>query len=420
MKLAILYSFVLSSFLYGSMDGMQEEDPFKEGHDLFKAGEYHQAITLYEKLFKKGSGTQDQIDIAYVNYAQCKISRGIDTNCEQDWQEGWKAFDHRIPVECRQNKRKALEKQWEGQDLKGKTLVVNDEYGIGDTAGFGRYCTRAKELGAIKIILRTKGFLKDVYSRIEGVDEVVGPNDAVQDFDYDTYLMSMPRYISSAGYETTTPTTVPNYKQYLYPNPQVVKKWESKIDNNAINIAIWWRGASNVPVAGGTRVINRNMELRTLVEGIDDIEGVRLFSVQGPEHYPVREKEFRDLEHQSKLGKLDQEDIIPDQASDITVVKDEGAAFSDTLAVLAKVHLCAGIDTSLGSIAGAMGKPVIYFLKTKKDCDMRWGTKGEKTVWFPSVKLYRQEREGDWQPVIEQFKQDIVEIKHHKSSERIK
>jgi Glycosyltransferase family 9 (heptosyltransferase) len=86
---------------------------------------------------------------------------------------------------------------------------------------------------------------------------------------------------------------------------------------------------------------------------------------------------------------------------------DEGSgSFMDTAAVLAHLDLVVCSDTSLAHLAGALGVPA--WLALPYACDWRWALAGETTPWYPSVRLCRQRRRGDWDEVFARLAQALA------------
>jgi ADP-heptose:LPS heptosyltransferase len=69
--------------------------------------------------------------------------------------------------------------------------------------------------------------------------------------------------------------------------------------------------------------------------------------------------------------------------------------FSDTAAVMALMDLVITIDTSSAHLAGALGRPTWVLLRHAPD--WRWKMEGQTCAWYPTVRLFRQERFGDWE-----------------------
>ena len=72
--------------------------------------------------------------------------------------------------------------------------------------------------------------------------------------------------------------------------------------------------------------------------------------------------------------------------------------FSDTAALLSQLDLLISVDTSVAHLAGALSKPVWMLLPFSPD--WRWLMNRTDTPWYPSMKLFRQRKLGDWVDVI--------------------
>ena len=73
---------------------------------------------------------------------------------------------------------------------------------------------------------------------------------------------------------------------------------------------------------------------------------------------------------------------------------------ADSAALVASLDLVICVDTAVGHLAGALGKPVWVLLPACRT-DWRWGYTGEASAWYPDVmRLFRQARRGDWDTVL--------------------
>src|SRR5262249_55575981 len=70
-------------------------------------------------------------------------------------------------------------------------------------------------------------------------------------------------------------------------------------------------------------------------------------------------------------------------------------AFADTAALMARLDLVVSVDSAVAHLARALGRPVFTALRREK-VDWRWGLEGARTVWYPTMRLFRQPRPGDW------------------------
>lgn len=81
-------------------------------------------------------------------------------------------------------------------------------------------------------------------------------------------------------------------------------------------------------------------------------------------------------------------------------------SFETTAAIIAGLDLVISADTSVAHLAGAMGKPV-WILLPDLGCDWRWMRRRDDTPWYPSARLFRQERPGDWAGVLDRIQRQI-------------
>ena len=76
----------------------------------------------------------------------------------------------------------------------------------------------------------------------------------------------------------------------------------------------------------------------------------------------------------------------------------ELGSFDDTAALIAELDLLITVDTAFAHLAGGLGAPV--WLMLPKAADWRWALAPERTPWYPSMRLFRQHRAGDWDEVL--------------------
>ena len=79
--------------------------------------------------------------------------------------------------------------------------------------------------------------------------------------------------------------------------------------------------------------------------------------------------------------------------------------FADTAEIISSLDLIITVDTAIAHLAGAMGKPVWILLPFNSD--WRWMLGREDSPWYPSARLFRQEKLGDWGSVIDKVAVDL-------------
>lgn len=389
-------------------------------NQLFSTAQYTQAIPAYKEFLQTGPANPDA-QVAQVNLAQCLIAEGLDTNNPALWQEAWPLFEQRISLE----KRAALQNPLTcGMDVNGKVIKVKAEYGFGDDVTFAPlYCEQLRKLGAT-VVLELPGIhrlLASLLTRSEGISRVITqhtPADQIPTCDHEVYLMSLPGFISSNAYEPTTEFAIPKLATPgIKADAELVKTYQAQMESTKLHLGVCWRASKNA-VAGGTRIIDRNLPLRILTQMAENEGYIKLWSVQGPPDKFVTESEFSRLEHQGQVGNINHYlDVIPDRhAALITQVADEkDRPFENTAAVIGACDAFAGCDTVFPNLAAAMGTKT-YFMLKQEQVDMRWGNTRGATPWFADAVALRQETPGNWDSPIAQLTAALKNLKIAKNT----
>ena len=84
-----------------------------------------------------------------------------------------------------------------------------------------------------------------------------------------------------------------------------------------------------------------------------------------------------------------------------------GAAFVDTAAVLKSLDLVITINSSLAHLAGALGIPTWIALGCGA-FDWRWLLDRDNSPWYPTVRLFRQEKAGDWTELMQRIAAEVA------------
>ena len=84
---------------------------------------------------------------------------------------------------------------------------------------------------------------------------------------------------------------------------------------------------------------------------------------------------------------------------------DRNGAFTDTAAIMANLDLVITSDTSIAHLAGALGVPT--WLALPFSPDWRWLLEREYCPWYPSMRLFRQKKRGDWADVFERMAAEV-------------
>jgi Tfp pilus assembly protein PilF len=254
---------------------------------------------------------------------------------------------------------------WDGSNLEGKTILLQAEQGMGDIIQFIRYVPLVVERGG-HIIVECHSPIVRLLTTVAGVEKVVAIGETLPEFDVYIPLLSLPRILG------TTLETIPIKIPYIYPLESVKFKLEipGKFD---LKVGIVWAGN---PKHEDDQ--NRSCSLTHFLSFLT-IPNIAFYSLQ-------KEPKSAEIKEIAPLANL------VDLSSKIN-------NFADTAAVINQLDLVITVDTSVAHLAGALGKPVWVLLCYNPD--WRWMTEREDSPWYPTVRVFRQNRQGDWQELIE-------------------
>jgi ADP-heptose:LPS heptosyltransferase len=181
----------------------------------------------------------------------------------------------------------------------------------------------------------------------------------------------------------TTLDAVPAEPAYLSAEPDRAAQWAERIGPKGFRVGIVWQGA-NMPNSDKRRA----MPLAHF-SGLAKLPNVRLISLQ---------KGLGSDQLEDPLFGLEMETLGPnfDSGPD---------AFIDSAAVMQSLDLVICCDTAIAHVAGALGKPVWVALRTAPD--WRWLLERSDTPWYPSMRLFRQSRRGDWTDVFQHIEEAL-------------
>ncbi|MCW2236255.1 tetratricopeptide repeat protein [Azospirillum canadense] len=301
-------------------------------------------------------------------------NRGFARLLAGDYAGGWPEFDWRRHDQGAEPPWRTFpQPTWSGpgagEDIAGRTILLYAEQGLGDTLQFMRYVPLVAARGA-RVILEVQPPLLSVLEGMEGADRVIARGDPLPPFDLECPLMSLPRALG------TTLDRVPAVVPYLRPDPVRAAAWKERLREGeglrvGPRVGLVWAGNPRFP---GDRLRSPRLEgLRPVL----DVPGVRFFGLQKG---PGRE----DLEGAP----------LPAAFTDLGP---EIADFADTAAIMANLDLVISSCTGPAHLAGALGVPLWVVLPFSPD--WRWLLDRQDSPWYPTARLFRQDRVGDWRTV---------------------
>lgn len=321
-------------------------------------GRLDEAMACYDTALQ----SRDDSPEAHRNRALLKLLLG-------NYTEGWAEYEWRwrMPGTSRPP---CPQPQWTGQRLDGGTILLIMEQGLGDTIQFVRYAPLVKQRSAARVMLLCSRSWHALLRTAPQIDHLVAPEDNQRPFDCYVPLLSLPMILG------TTVESIPRPVPYLAAEPERVEHWRQKFASvGEFKVGIAWQGSP-----GFTGDYYRSIPLEHFAR-LADCSGVRLFSLQ---------KGFGS----EQLQRLPAGAPIEDLGATL----DEGTgAFVDTAAVMKNLDLVITSDTAVAHLAGALGVPVWVALQVRPN--WRWFMGRDDSPWYPTMRLFRQSRLGDWTDV---------------------
>lgn len=322
----------------------------------FDIGRYDQAYTYYNKVN------------AISKTAETSINLSLTMLASKHYREGWQLYENRFKLGLFSKEYiQSPMPFWDGKsDITDKKLLLIWEQGVGDVIQFMRFIPLLKQKTHAKICFVCGPHLVRLACQIHGIDMIhVTAN--LPAHDYKVYLLSLPLIFNI--FEESQFLTEP----YLYADHKLIEKWRHILPKTKpYKIGICWSG-------GGKYSYNleRNCSLGQFIKLLQN-NTYQLISLQ-------KELTPEDKELLSYAPILSLADALTD--------------FSETAAVIANLDLVITVDTSIGHLAGAMGKPV--WLLIRYETEWRHPRDCEISPWYPSMRLFRQAKPGDWDSVFE-------------------
>jgi Flp pilus assembly protein TadD len=309
---------------------------------------------------------------------------------------GWQELEWRqqIPgLRVALNAETAAIPRWSGEPLEGRALLLRAEQGLGDTLQLARYARAAKRLaGAGQTILECQPALARVLGRCAGVDRVVPRGAKVPHADLRAGLFSLPPWLGGRG-------AGDGGQPYLDAEPERVASWRAHLADLTggarFRVGIAWQGNRRYR-ADGRRSIPLGF-FGSVVRAVQAAGGALVSLQKGDGREQLTALLARPVDR--SMGEIPIIDLAP--------ALDLDGAFVDTAAVIAGLDLVITSDTAIPHLAGGLGAPV--WLALAHLPDWRWGLSGDTSPWYPSMRVFRQSRAGDWGEVFDRIARAVCE-----------
>ncbi len=343
---------------------LQLSPEYAEGYNnkavaLVQAGDPAAAVPCYSRALELKPDYPD----AYLNRGLARILLGDYDQGLEDYEWRWRRPKRGMPDWGRP--------PWDGRDPVGRTILLWGEQGLGDTIQYCRYAAVLASRGATPLLCVPAPLVR-LLRTVPGVAKVESSSDKLPPYACHAPLMSLPKLCGMRGLDEA-PAPIP----YLAADPAAAAACRERVRGDArVVVGVVWRGN---PGYAGDRIRSAAPEL---LAPLGRIPGVRLVSLQ--KDVPAEE-----------LAAAGAEDVGSQGWED----------FADTAAVVANLDLVVSVDTAAAHLAGALGVPLWLALPSAPD--WRWGLDRADSPWYPSARLFRQRRRGDWDDVFQRLAAEL-------------
>jgi tetratricopeptide (TPR) repeat protein len=338
---------------------------------------------LHTGSFEGAMRLYDQILAREPNHFEARWNKGHLQLAEHRFEEGWRNYEFRIYLNTLWTPRLFPYRPWTGEALREKTLLVISEQGLGDEIMFA---------SCIPDVLERAGrVLIECNERLEPLFRRSFPGAAVHArrkddrgwlkqagrIDYQVYMGSLPGLLRKRW------SDFPEHRGYLRADPQRVAYWQSRLDTlgPGRKIGLSWRGGT-----ANTRRAMRSIPLE-LLRPLLDRPGCSFVSLQ----YGDCTREIAEFSARTGLALAHWQEAIDD--------------YDETAALVQALDVTASVCTSIIHLGGALGRPVRVMVPAVPE--WRYGRRGARMPWYPSVRLYRAGEIDVWDSVVAQLAQEL-------------
>jgi tetratricopeptide (TPR) repeat protein len=307
-----------------------------------------------------------------ADFATAHYNLGMTLLVKGEFEQGWREHEwrSRLPERRFADFKKPM---WDGSNLTGQRILLHAEQGFGDVIQFVRYVALVRQRGPSEVLLLCQPELTGLLRSLDESTTLIARGDPNPEFDVQCPLMSLPLVFE------TTLESIPASVPYLHAEPEIVEQWRRKMESGGgqgrFRIGLVWAGQ---PDYANDR--NRSIPPHLLAP-LAECPNIRWFSLQ--------------------KGKAAQ---VP--GLELTDWSSEFSDFAQTAGLIENLDLIITVDTAVAHLAGAMGKPVWTLVSFVPD--WRWLLHRDDSPWYPTMKLFRQPRLGDWETPIRRIAEALA------------
>ena len=297
-----------------------------------------------------------------------------------DFLNGWREYRWVYHPNCTTKGRpippRLIKPEWQGESLQNKTIIIFPEQGFGDFIQFVRYSELLKNLG-VTVWVMTSNPLINLFQTVPWIDKICRDGEQIKTDDYDfwSFFMALPYFLK------TDLDSIPCNVPYFSADETKSAWWRDWLNSKTLaknkRVGLVW--------AGNPEHINdarRSISFSQLAV-FSGLENVTFVSLQ--------------------LGEKAQKEVA-EGLEGVTILDTSAfiADFSDSAALLKNLDLLITVDSAPAHLAGALNCPVWVMIPAVPD--WRWLLERDDSPWYPSMRLFRQPKIGDWASVLADVK----------------
>jgi len=324
-------------------------------------GNYGEALAVYR-----------QAVAAAPHFAEAHRDEALLLLLLGQFEEGWTKYEWRLRASTR-GAAPIEGPRWSGEHRAGGTILLQAEQGIGDTIQFLRYAPLVAQR-CDRVILNLPASLTRLGGEaLSAAAQRTTLAEPLPPFDCHCTLLSLPRIFA------TSLDNMPACTSYLCAPPGSGEGWRREFAGDGrIRVGIAWAGNPD-----HENDHNRSIPFAHLLPLLGDRQ-VQFYSLQVGE----RAADLR---------------AVAD--GDVTDLSGRLGDFADTAGAIEALDLVISVDTAVAHLAGALGKPVWLLLPYVPD--WRWLLDRDDSPWYPTMRLFRQARRGDWDEVVARVAREL-------------
>jgi tetratricopeptide (TPR) repeat protein len=336
---------------------------------------YNRGLALHELTrLDAAVASYDRAIAIRPDYAEAQWNKSLALLLGGNLDNGFELFEWRWKgSSLASTERNFAQPLWLGKEsLAGKTILLHGEQGFGDVIQFCRYARLVADLGA-RVIMEVAKPLANLMKELAGVSELVIKGDALPQFDYQCPLLSLPLAFK------TGLNSIPNAEKYLNVDTSKQAHWAGRLgEKTTRRVGVVWSGSTTHKKDHGRSILLANfMQL-----------------MPADYQYVSLQKEVRGVDRPAI-----------ESHTNIRYFGEELNDFADTAALCDLMDVVISVDTSVAHLGGALGKQTWVLLPFSPD--WRWLLDRDTSPWYPTARLFRQQKIGDWGGVMERVSQEL-------------